>query len=240
MSSSHSKIVIGSILIFLGFLWLSKNFMIFPFEIHNIIFSFPAILLFIGVIILINSRNNIVGYIFIAIGGYKLLKDKFHIPLDIFNDFWPIILILIGVYILLKSKESKKKVDTPDKKFDFEQNAEYLTNDYIDETCILSGSDKVISSANFKGGKITTIFGGMDINLRDAKLAEGINTLEVLTLFGGTDIFVPKDWNIVIKVTSIFGAFDDERIRYVNEPQDSNRTLVIRGFVLFGGGDIKN
>ena len=243
MASSNSKSSIGLILIAVGFLLLSKNFMIIPFELHNIIFSFPAILLFIGVIILINSKNNLIGYIFVAVGAYKLLKDKFHIPMNIFEDFWPIILILLGIYILLKAKEKKTVVDSFEneaKNFDLNDKSNLIDNDYLNEFCILSGSDKIISSNNFRGGKITTIFGGMDINLRDSKLAEGNHTLEILTFFGGTDILVPKDWNVIVKVTSIFGAFDDERIRYTDEAQDKSKTLLIKGFVFFGGGDIKN
>jgi len=241
MPTSNSKITIGSILIILGLLWLSKNLLIIPDELRTIIFSFPMILFVIGIIILIKSRNSLFGYVLVGIGGYKLLTDKLHIPLDFLEDFWPVILILLGIYILLKGKSVNSISNNAkhESKFNFaESSSESI--DFIDDFNILSGSDKTVTSEFFKGGKITTIFGGTDINLRNSKLAEGIHTLEITTIFGGIDLYVPKDWNVIIKVTAMFGGFDDERIKYTNEQTDMSRTLIIKGVVIFGGGDIKN
>jgi hypothetical protein len=40
-------------------------------------------------------------------------------------------------------------------------------------------------------------------------------------------------------VTSILGGFSDKRFTPVTSA-DSSRTLVIQGFVMFGGGEIKS
>ena len=246
MKSSQGKIIFGSLLILAGILWLSDSFDMFPFQMHNIIFSFPAILFLVGVIILANSKNNLVGYIFVFIGGYNILTDFFHIPLGRFaGDFWPILLIIFGFYILLKNKEGNKSTNINSKpKFDvgdFDKTTYNSTEqDFIDEFVIFSGSEKRILSNNFRGGKITTLFGGTDIDLRQTTLAEGTNTLEIITIFGGIDLYLPKDWNVIINVTPIFGGFDDERILRFDQNKDSKKTLILKGVVIFGGGDLKS
>lgn len=246
MKSSHGKLFAGAILILLGLLWLSDNFAIFPFQMHNIIFSFPAIFLIIGIIILINSKNNIAGYIFVFIGGYNILQDYFHIPLNRFaEDFWPILLIIFGIYILLKNREKESKFHKgQNSKFstnDFEEkDSQNSSQDFLDDFIIFGGSEKRILSNNFRGGKIITLFGGTDIDLRQATLAQGTSILEVVTIFGGIDLYLPKDWNVIINVIPVFGAFDDERIINPDRNYDNSKTLIIKGTVIFGGGDLKN
>lgn len=111
--------------------------------------------------------------------------------------------------------------------------------EYIDETNIFSGSEKKIISQNFRGGKITSIFGGSEIDLSSSHLAEGTNVLEVFYMFGGSSISVPADWVVVNKVTSILGGFSDKRNVNPTPTSGSGKILIIQGFVMFGGGEIK-
>jgi len=113
------------------------------------------------------------------------------------------------------------------------------SSDYVDEISIFSGSEKIITSKEFKGGKMTSIFGGTSLNLVNSDLAQGTNILDVFVLFGGTDIVVPSDMNVKVNVTAIFGGFSDDR-KMIAENEDNNgKELVINGLVLFGGGEVK-
>jgi len=58
-------------------------------------------------------------------------------------------------------------------------------------------------------------------------------------VFGGTTIVVPNDWNIVMNVTSIFGGFSNKSVKDPNANVDLSRTLIIKGLVVFGGGELK-
>ena len=110
----------------------------------------------------------------------------------------------------------------------------------IDDISIFGGGSKIISSDNFRGGNVTAIFGGSEINLTGCKLAEGDQIIDVLLIFGGTTIVVPKDWNVIVNVTSILGGFSDKSIRDPNIIPDQSRTLHVKGLAMFGGGEVKN
>ena len=114
-----------------------------------------------------------------------------------------------------------------------------IDNDYLDELAIFGGGDKIITSDNFRGGRVTTIFGGSDIVLLHSQLAPGVNEIEVFSMFGGWTLRVPPNWQVKSEVVAIFGAVSDKRYIPDSVVKDNTRQLIIKGFVMFGGGEIK-
>ena len=112
-------------------------------------------------------------------------------------------------------------------------------SDFVDELAVFSGSERIITSNSFKGGKLTSIFGGTMLNLNKAGLDWGTNVLDVFVMFGGCDIRVPSDMNVKVKVTAIFGGFSDERKVINDNEANEGKELIIKGLVLFGGGEVK-
>lgn len=81
-----------------------------------------------------------------------------------------------------------------------------------------------------------TVFGGSDIDFSEALFSQPKATLRVFCLFGGDDIYVPENINVVSKVFCIFGGVDN------SAPSIADRnapTLIIEGVVVFGGVDVK-
>ena len=113
------------------------------------------------------------------------------------------------------------------------------STDFIDETAIFGGRNISVVTENFQGGKITSIFGGSNINLRYAKPVEGC-TIDVATIFGGTKIIVPEDWNVKIEVVSVFGGFEDKRGYSVISRTGTGKIVVIKGTCIFGGGELNS
>jgi len=103
---------------------------------------------------------------------------------------------------------------------------------------IFGGGDRVISSRNFKGGRLTAIFGGSKYNMMNAQLAKGRNMIDIFTIFGGCKFIIPPDWEVKIEVSAIFGGFSDKRLIPRDIPRDPSRELIIKGVAIFGGGDI--
>ena len=219
------RLIIGLALVVLGGLFLLDNFHVIYFDVPYWIFKWQSILIIIGLILLANSDNKSAGFILIAIGLFGW-----------FPHLWPLLLIGIGVYILYKRKDSTIKTGDETSMGGEPGNS----NDYFDDTSIFGGGKKRINSNNFKGGRITAIFGGSEIDLYDCNLALGTNIIDVFTMFGGVELIVPADWNVKIETLSIFGAFTDKRRQDSNQIPDPERKLVLKGLVLFGGGNIKS
>jgi predicted membrane protein len=112
--------------------------------------------------------------------------------------------------------------------------------DQIDEAAVFTGIKKYITSQNFMGGKISAIFGSVELNFTQAKLAPGEHVLEVTSIFGSVELRVPPEWKIVTNVTATFGGFEDKRYINSNIQMNPEATLVIKGSVVFAGGELSN
>lgn len=231
--STPSKMFVGALLIIIGGLFLLRSFQLLPFEFTHVIFSWRFGLLIVGIVILINSNNKILGIILTAIGGILLFPRIFP---DVYFDgklVFGIAIIALGVYVIFRSSGSKIPPILGG-------SANNISKDYIDDIAIFGGGTKVITSNSFKGGNITAIFGGSEIDLTACKLAEGNNVLNITAIFGGSTIIVPRDWNVLLNVTPIFGGFSNKIRREPNFVVDQSRTLIIKGAAMFGGGEIKS
>ena len=115
-----------------------------------------------------------------------------------------------------------------------------IETDRLKNLSILWGTQKKITSNNFKGGKVTSIFGYSEIDLTECKLDNKSVIVDILGIFGGSTLIVPKEWNVVVDVFSLFGGFSN-KIRITPETKvDMEKTLTIKGLVLFGFGELKS
>ena len=226
------RVLLGGILIVLGGLFLLNTMNVLDFRFTNVVFSWPFIMLVIGLFVLVNTEKKFLGGVLSGIGVLFLLPRIFpQIDYD-GGIIIPLFLIILGTYIIIR----KRKADPGNI---FNSDSSRVNKDKIDDVSIFGGGTKIISSNNFQGGNITAIFGGSEINLINCQLAEGDNILDVLCVFGGTTIILPKEWNVVINVTSILGGFSNKAIRNPSIVIDQSRTLHIKGLAMFGGGEVK-
>lgn len=258
---SNGHLIGGAVVLSVGLFFLLKNFNVLSPEVNYYIFSWKTLLIGIGILNLTLARNHVAGIILIAIGTFFWLPDWFDLSIRASQLFWPIVIIIVGLVLLLKKpgihdhprKHWKKNwnngnnnTNNPDSDNtgSSSSNATGFNSEqeYIDDVAIFSGSSKKINTLNFRGGRMTAIFGGSEINLSRSRLAPGENILNVFFMFGGSEIVVPSDWNVVIEATPIFGGFSDER--YVSKDlqlKDENKSvLVIKGLVIFGGAELKS
>jgi hypothetical protein len=90
-------------------------------------------------------------------------------------------------------------------------------------------------SEAFRGGTVTTWFGGGVVDLRDATLDPAGATLHTSTVFGGGNLIVPEAWNVETKVVGL-GGVGDGRAKIERDPDAP--TLRLEGTALFGGWGI--
>jgi predicted membrane protein len=225
------RIGFGIALIFFGAFFLLDNLGLIPWDLRHYLFQWEAILIIIGIVILVNDPRKNAGWVLIIIGAFFLLPDIIYIPWFRMSVFWPVLIIALGfVYIIRQRRHNTPPGATPDGSMDF-----------IDDTNVFGGGDVVITSNNFKGGKITSIFGGGNYDLTNAKLSAEPTVIDFFAMFGGGNFMVPADWNVKTDVTAIFGGFSDKRKTKLDPgTADPSKELYIKGFVLFGGGELKS
>ncbi|MCF8381619.1 MAG: cell wall-active antibiotics response protein [Bacteroidales bacterium] len=217
----------GLIMIIVGLVIIANQFIEIPFRLREILFSWQAILILIGVV-LVTSRDRFSGYILMGVGGFFLLPELFDIPFEFRRIFWPMLFIIGGILIIFKGTGLITR---------HRSGRGGSEEDYVDDVNIFGGGDYIISSKNFKGGSIISVFGGGKYDFRQSDLGPDKCYLEVVNVFGGASLIVPSDWNVKTEVVGIFGGFSDKR--HILDP-NPKKTLIVKGIAVFGGGDIKN
>lgn len=225
-----NRVIIGVILVLAGLFLVIRNTGFFPDFIDHVIFSWPMLLVAIGLVLTLGNTEKTAGVVVMAVGGFFLIPMIFRETFHAYNMFWPSIFIIIGIIFIVTKRKGWNAATSKG----------MMGDDYIDYVNVFSGGERQIVSENFKGGKVSAVFGGMELDMTKAKLAPGRNELEIACVFGGATIIVPDNWFVTIEVTPVLGGFSDSRKLSPGRSVDQTSQLVIKGAVIFGGGEIKS
>jgi predicted membrane protein len=224
------------------------------------LFSWQMLLIVVGVFQGFNHGFRGGGWaILILVGGIFLVDEM--LPGFSFHRFmWPIGIVAIGILVLVRPRRYDRafdwkrnakwgerwgqkwgdrwnQPDQPNKPIMASNYKNYSSEDYIDSTTIFGGIHKTIVSKSFKGGDITVFMGGTEINLSQADI-QGIATLDITQVMGGTKLIVPPHWEIRSQITSVLGSIEDKRQPdRINDPQ---KILILHGTSILGGIEIRN
>ncbi|WP_462318567.1 LiaF transmembrane domain-containing protein [Marinilabilia sp.] len=226
----HHHSLVGITLVIAGIVFLAGNLGMIPHELWDLIARWPTIFLIFAFVNL-GKKKFIPAIIFVAIWLFFVFPDVFpDVRTDEIWNYWPVLLILAGLLFLYNNQKRRYLTSSKQRVQD---------EDIIEEVAIFSGNMKRIESQNFKGGEITSIFGGTELYFNNSKLAPEGASIELANIFGGTKIVVPREWNVRIKVVSILGGFADKRV-YTDEENNTKPILTLKGVSIFGGGEISN
>jgi len=163
--------------------------------------------LVIGIMLLLSSRGMIDGNI---LG--KLMA--------------PLIFVLIGISMIFKNLfhgEHGNRI-----------NVQYQggSSDY---SAIFSGIKEQITGEKFLGTTINAVFGGVDLDLRNAIIDVDV-IINATAVFGGINILVPSNVKVKVSNVPIFGGVDNKTFKSLdpNAP-----TIFLNSTCMFGGIDIK-
>lgn len=239
--------IIGLILMGIGGVLLARQV---GADLPHWLFTWPMILIVFG--LFVGARHNFRDFgwlIFVAIGFFFLADDIF--PGFQFKNFIvPAVIILVGLILLLRPKKKHIYEGNWDKykgnwdkyksgrEEDFSKSSILDSEeDVVDVVSIFGGVKKNVLSKTFKGGDIVSIFGGSEINLTQADFDHKI-VIDTVQIFGGTTLIIPSNWQVRSEAVAIFGGIDDKRTQLTHsEPE---RILVLKGFTMFGGLEIKS
>lgn len=168
----------------------------------------------------ITDEEKMGSIIWLIIGIVLLLGCQNLISFDvIWKLTLPVILVFIGLSIMFNNNGKKDSKNT--------SNNEYCA--------CFSGKTIKFDDKGFKGSEVNAIFGGITIDLTNAKIKDGA-VIDATAVFGGVTILIPDDLKVEIKSTSVFGGVSDKT---KNKEKKDKVTLYVNACSIFGGVDIK-
>ncbi len=188
----------------------------------------PVIFILIGISILLsnNLKNIGSGVFFILFGTFFLLLRLRIFDQAVWRYLWPVAIIAVGLWILLRPTFNPDKKKIPE-----------MTGDDLVVNQVFSGSVRKVESQNFRGGRADVVFGSAEIDLRSAKLAGGQATLVLSVVFGGIEVVVPREWQVVLEGTPVLGSIESHKAA-VPDAQKTG-TLSVKGSAVFGSIEVK-
>lgn len=192
-------------------------------------FFFPAALMLAGIAKLTqpgSGSGRFWGAVLTAAGAL-LFIDRLGYAEISFNRLWPLVIIALGVMLVWRALEWQGG-KTP---------AE--STSLLNGWAVFGGGELRSGSTDFRGGDVLALFGGYQIDLREADIkTEAI--LNANAMFGGIEIRVPEHWSVRLEGTPILGGYNDTtRHPRVENPAEAKQ-FVVRGFAMFGGVEVKN
>ena len=210
-SRNNGRILAGLFLLFIGALFLMKE-MSFPFF-PNWLFTWPMILIAVGIYTGIKHEFRNPGWIIMIIIGGVFLADEMNFGFDLHRFIVPIIIIGVGLVMILRPRHHRD--------WDWKRRRDWDWRNY-----------------DYPKSEGTTS-AGQDSSKQDSpKDYSNDDFFDSTSVFGGGKIIIPPDWQVRLDITPVFGGIEDKRKQPIsNNPE---KILIIKGTCFFGGLEIKN
>ena len=219
------------VVIGIGVLFLLNNLNIV--FMHDVWRYWPAILIAVGLVKMVDSptsNGRLTGGVLVGIGGLFLADTLGFLNLT-WASFWPLVLIGAGL-LMLWSRLAPPWVGIPN-------NPTVADEGALNENAVFGGVERKMSTDDFRGGQVSTTFGGVDIDLRQAGMRGDSAVLDINCIFGGVELKIPPNWLVISQVGAIFGGIGNHSAQpSANMP--GVKRLYLKGSVVFGGVEVKN
>jgi len=220
------RLVMGVVVILLGVIFLLDQLHVAPAR--DLLRFLPGFPLILGLMLLtgIGFRRHVAGGLVLTVVSTFLLLRALGVLNVHLWMLWPVALIAIGGWLVVAS------VRGPASRDKLEKGAST-----IEAFALWSGTSRKVVSEDFRGGEVTAIMGGHEIDLRPAKMASGTAVIDLFVWWGGVEIKVPTDWKVTNEALPILGGVDDK----TRAPEGEVRGhLVLKGPIIMGGVEVKN
>lgn len=215
-------------------------------DVMRILRFWPLLLVAIGVQQLATRPRSLDGRVpwpalaWIGIGGLFLLNTLGITNASVFDLFWPVVLIALGVRLLTHGRRSHERAADG-------AVIDGSSRDTGPAVAVMSGVRRVSPSEPFKNLDVTLFMGGAQLDYRPAVLGPGREAvIDMVAIMGGCEIFVPPHWVVSAPITTILGGIDDRRVAQPAPVLEHSADaappprLVLRGLVLMGGVTIRS
>ena len=210
----------------LGGVLLLRNLEIIKFDSWHVFWGtvWAVGLILAGLMTIFSSRRaslRVWGLLLMTIGVSIGLGAYGVINISVWKIFWPVMLIAIGLMVGVGSGGRKRSKKSP---------ADVSGNEKI---AIFYGEESRVKG-DYTGGSVTAIFGGVELDLRQAKIKDG-TVIDVFTFCGGVNINMPDDVIVKNEVHGILGGSEDKTV----SKSSAKKTIYLRGECVLGGLEVK-
>jgi predicted membrane protein len=239
-------ILFGSAIVLIGVLFLLQNLDIIRVDNAWRLIG-PSLLIAFGVSRAIDSYRpggRLWGALIAAAGVLLLLGNLRIIDPHIWRYIWPLFIIAVGLQMLLRGSIYRRRWPAPEsgegggKPQPGDGGPVGPSSDRLNEWAFFGAVRRRVDSKQFEGGEVNAMFGGVELDLRDAAITKDEAVIEANATFGGVEIRVPESWNVIVAGQGIFGGYEDKRLR--THSQEARPRVVIVGHAVFGGVSIEN
>ncbi|MEW6363349.1 MAG: DUF5668 domain-containing protein [Acidobacteriota bacterium] len=197
-------------------------------NVSRVIHNWPAVLVAAGLMKLYRApRSGAWGsaVVLTLIGAWLLLNHHGLLRFD-WGLLWPLLLVVIGGILVVGAATGRRMF------------LSVVTDagSEVDGFAIMGGLEKRCTSRSFRGGDLLAAMGGVDLDLRDSSIAGSEAQIDALAFWGGVEIRVPQDWEVVLSGVPIMGGVEDKTRR----TGPARGRLVVRGVAIMGGVEVKN
>src|SRR5262245_41170360 len=165
----------------------------------------PVVIVAVGGLLFTQSRRvggGVNGVIVMIIGGWLLLNSIGILRVRFWEMFWPMVLVGIGAMLVMQALGRRTR-----------ESLAANRDDTLNGFAVMGGVKRISTAERFRGGEITALMGGAQIDLRQAIIPPGEEAaLDVFVVMGGGEIWVPPSWTVVTTLVPVMGGIDDKRL----------------------------
>lgn len=214
------QVVLGIVIVVIGIAALLGALGVVDVSLGQILGTWwPMVIVAIGFAALLGAPRAWLGpVVVIAIGVFFQLSNLDLIEVDLFELVLPVVIILVGLSLITRIGSHSTDERT------------------INSAVMWWGSERKTTSQDFRGGSLSAIMGGIDVDLRQAGVVDRAE-ISVFVLWAGVEIKVPPTWRVQVGGLPVLGGWDDKTV----VPADPHApVLVVNVTAIMGGVEIKN
>ena len=212
------KLIAGVFFAILGIILTLDNFRVVDGD--RILRYWPVVFIAVGLVKIGDAMSRGFAIVMIALGLLLIALNTrlFHFHL---RDLWPLVLIIAGVVVVAQALGWRTRLQAGDS----------ARNVWA----VLNHSKVDVDSREFTGGRIVTVLGACEMDLTKADIQRSPAVLDVFVLMGGIELRVPDGWEVIGEAVPFMGGVDMK-----TRSKRAGRQLIVRGFVMMGGIDVKD
>lgn len=179
----------------------------------------PMLIVALGLAALVAAPRAWIGPLLVVAVGVGLQLSRLDvIDVNLWGFLWPVLIILLGLGILFRLGTQHSDADT------------------VNSAVIWWGAERSTSSQDFRGGSLSAIMGGIELDLRQADVVTRAD-VSVFVWWGGVEIMVPPTWRVRVDGLPLLGGWENKTAA---PDRPDAPELVVHVTAIMGGVEIHN